>query len=81
MSISRGNLQDLLDGRPLKHALTPLIDIRPILNIDAQELEHPRHGKGKVRQISQRGAVLERNVILSWKSQSLVKNIPLPNDV
>jgi hypothetical protein len=40
------------------------VDVGPVDNVDAQEGKHPGHGEGKVGQICQGRAVLERNVVL-----------------
>lgn len=64
-------LEDLLDRGPLEHPLAPRPDLRPVGDVDAQELEHPRHGKGEVGQVGDRRPVRQRDVALSRLGQSL----------
>lgn len=81
MPKSRGPLHDIFNRLPRQHLLAPFLDRRPRLDIDAKELEHPRHSERKVRQIGQCGAVFERNISLAGQRQPLFKYVPLLDGV
>lgn len=51
--------------------------MRPVVDINAEKLEHPGHGKGKVGQIGQSRAVGEGNIVLAGQREPFVENIPL----
>lgn len=77
MSKSGGAGHDILKRRPLRHASMPRLDMGPVLDVDAQEAEHARHGEGKVRQVCEAGLVFQGNVCLIGGRESLVEDVPL----
>jgi hypothetical protein len=64
-----------------KHSLTPFFYVRPILDIHAQELKHPRHGEWEVREVSQGRPILEGDKIMTRLRQALLHDIPVPKDI
>ena len=70
-------LKNLLDSWPSQHPVGPRLDMRPVLDVYAKEPEHPGHRKRKIREVSQRRPVLERNVFLSRLAKALFENVPL----
>ena len=49
----------------------------PILDIHAEEAEHPWHGKWKVGQVGQRRAVFQRDVLLARLRKPFLHDVPL----
>ena len=77
----RRPLHDISDRLPCQHLLAPLPNRWPVLDVHSQELKHPRHREGEVREIGECGAVFERDVLLAGKGKALFKNVPLLDDV
>lgn len=74
-------LKNGLDRFPRQHALAPRLDVRPVLDVHAEELEHPRHREWKIRQVGYRGPVGEGNVVLVGKAEAVVEDVPLRDAV
>jgi len=51
--------------------------VRPVLDVHAEELEHPRHGKRVVGQVGERRAVAYRDVVVAGLRQLLLQHVPL----
>lgn len=68
---------DAFDSRAFQHAHSPVICMRPFLDVNAKKFKHPRHGKGEVGQVRQRRAVTQRNILLTRLRQATLKDVPL----
>ena len=77
----RRPLHNFSDRLSRQHLLAPSLNRRPVLDIHSQELEHPRHCEGEVREIGECWAVFERDVLLTREGEALFENIPLLDDV
>ena len=72
MTISRPPLQNSLHRIPREYPLGPAPNVRPILDIHAQELEHPRHGEWKVRDVGNGRPIGQSYKVLSGQGKLLV---------
>lgn len=72
---------DMLHGGSRQHALAPLVDTRPVLDIYPQELKHPRHCKRKVGKICDGRTIRASDIVLSRDCKALFQDIPLSNAI
>ena len=70
-------LHNVLHRWPRHHAFRPPLNMRPVLDVDAKETEHPGHGKGKVGEICYCWAIFERYVPLVWLGEAFFEDVPL----
>jgi hypothetical protein len=72
-----GPLHDCPEGRAAHDSLPPRLYVGVLVYVNLQELEHPRHRKGKVRDVGQYGPVGDGNIVLARKGEPFFENVPL----